>query len=185
MFLTDESYPVLNLEELEQRVVVLTKQAADFYRENALVCLSNQQHSTGCPILARFNDESYQFVLRWAGEVDAHMKRCYRDLVQATEYAACAIGLLLVENLTEFVGVEQAVRGSTVDYYLAYKDDDDDLPFNHAARLEVTGILAETEHNTIQKRINAKKRRHEPEQDLPTLVAVVEFGEPKAVLEEI
>ena len=133
----------------------------------------------------RYNDESYQFVLRWAGEVDTHMERCYRDLVQATEYAACAIGLLLVENLTEFVGVEQAVRGSTVDYYLADKYDDDDLPFNHAARLEVTGILAETEHNTIQKRINVKKRRHEPEQDLPTLVAVVEFGEPKAVLEEI
>lgn len=76
--------------------------------------------------------------------------------------------------------VQQAQKGTTVDYYLASKQGDDFLIFNNTARLEVSGILSETESNSVEDRIGDKRRRLKPDptSGLPTLISVVEFSQP-------
>lgn len=182
MLLAAES-PVLCLDNLRECVDAFTEEAAGFYKENAVVCLSDQGHCSGVEIGVEYDGVERCFGLEWEGIVDDRMARCYRDLVKAAEHGACAIALLLVGELTEFVAVEQAVRGNTVDYYLSRKEDRDELLFNQSARLEVSGILVETEYNTIPKRIGEKRRRLVPDENLPSIIVVVEFSQPMAVFE--
>ena len=72
-----------------------------------------------------------------------------------------------------------------IDYYLVKQNQGDDLIFNHAARLEVSGILTENEDNTVENRIRQKIRRLKPENDLPCLIVVVEFGRPWSKMVEV
>jgi len=182
---TDSAYPVLDLGELGARAPFLTPSAAGFYEENAVVCLVHNGHRSGTPLQVAAGGESSGIDLRWSEERAGTLHRCYADLVKATEFGACAIALLLIHELTPFVAVEQAMRGTTVDYYLAESATDDTLVFNRSARLEVSGILAAAKGNTVAARLDSKRHRHKPESDLPTLVAIVEFGLPQATLEEI
>jgi len=79
-------------------------------------------------------------------------------------------------------------KGNGIDYYLADRDTGDDLIFNRAAVLEVSGILEANESNTVERRIAAKRRRLREYAasptattvDLPTYICVVEFGRPHA-----
>lgn len=59
--------------------------------------------------------------------------------------------------------------------------DEDHLLFNHAGRLEVSGILTEIGSNTVEARIREKQNRLIAS-TLPTIVAVIEFGDPKSQL---
>jgi hypothetical protein len=122
----------------------------------------------------------------WSGDVTDQLKKAHADLVAATEYAACAIAFLLVQEFAQLTAVEQAARGTSVDYYLApFGDRDPMLIFNHTARLEVTGILCETEGNSVARRVRDKKNRLDPEGDLPTFITVVEFSQPWSQMVEI
>jgi hypothetical protein len=87
-----------------------------------------------------------------------------------------------INNLTEFTAIEQSNIGTTIDYYLAPQNQDNTLIFNHAARLEVSGILEENPDNTVDKRIGSKIRRLKPDPNgaLPTFILVVEFSQPHA-----
>ena len=67
----------------------------------------------------------------------------------------------------------------TIDYYLVPKDKQDDvLIFNHAARLEVSGILRQNEGNTVDQRLNRKIKRLKSATGMSTFIAIVEFGQP-------
>jgi hypothetical protein len=100
---------------------------------------------------------------------------------------ACAIALLIIPELTNLLAVEQSATGDGVDYYLSDPNSNDDLIFNHAAHLEVSGIFAETEANTVDRRIATKRRRiaklaassTSDTTELPTYICIVEFSHPK------
>jgi hypothetical protein len=141
-----------------------------------MICFDNQGHKSGVMLEVEYEETTHTFEVCWQGEVTEELKRSYRDLVQATNHAACTIALLLVRELTEFTTIEQAAIGTTVDYYLSPKDKDETLIFNHTARLEVSGILAENENNTVQSRVRSKIRRLKG--SLPTFIVVVEFSKP-------
>jgi len=167
----------LHLESLEDGIPVIPKQAAGFYKQSCMVCLDNQQHKSGVRLKVKHHDNSdAAFQVLWDDEVTDELRRAYADLVKATENAACGMALLIVREITDFTAIEQASRGTTIDYYLGYKKEIDDLIFNHAARLEVTGILQENESNTVDSRVKDKQRRLKP--GLPTLIIVVEFSYP-------
>ncbi|MBD3309540.1 hypothetical protein GF348_24385 [candidate division KSB3 bacterium] len=104
----------------------------------------------------------------------------HADLQEAVEFAACAVTFLVVPVLTELTTIRQAVRGTTVDYYLAPLDNEDSLIFNNAARLEISGILVENDNNSVENRIRGKLKRlkQDPSGALPTFISVVEFGQP-------
>ncbi len=108
------------------------------------------------------------------------MRLSHADLQEAVEFAACAITFLVVPELTELTTLRQAVKGTTVDYYLVRKDEDDLLIFNDAARLEISGILTENESNSVESRIRDKLKRLKPDPSgvLPTFISIVEFSQP-------
>lgn len=178
--MTADRVQSLTLESLGDRVPVITEEAVGFYKDNCMVCFENQGHTSGVRLEARWGDSCRVFEFHWSGQMTERLSRYYGALRRATENAACAIALLLVAELTRFTAVEQSSIGTTIDYYLACQDDlgGEDLIFNHTARLEVSGILKESAANTVDHRIREKLRRLNPEGDLPTLIAVVEFSRP-------
>ena len=168
----------LSLESLEQVPVV--RRTAPFYQEKCMVCLDSQGHRSGVTLSVRFKSSSTAFRICWSGQVTEQMSLSHADLQEAVEFAACAITFLLVPELTELTTIRQAVKGTTVDYYLAPKDRDDLLIFNDAARLEISGILVESENNSVESRIKGKLKRLKPDPGgaFSTLISVVEFSQP-------
>lgn len=117
--------------------------------------------------------------------VDDQLRKSYGDLKKATDAAACAIALFLVNDLTKYVAIEQSAIGSTIDYFLDLQGNDDILIFNHSARLEVSGILCENETNTVDNRIKQKRNRLKPGNSLPTIIIIVEFSQPWSKMVEV
>jgi hypothetical protein len=167
----------LTLESLEEIPVVM--EAAAFYKQNCMVCLDNQGHRSGVDLGVMYKGSNETCHVYWSGDVTDQLRRARADLVEAVKFAADAITFLLVQELTDFTTIEQATRGTTVDYYLAPKSQKDNLLiFNRAVRLEISGILAENEGNTVEGRVKKKLDRLKADEDLPTLITVVEFSRP-------
>jgi hypothetical protein len=168
----------VTLESLSDRIPVIPEEAVGFYKHNCMVCFQLQGHQSGVILKVLYKSTTTAFEIAWAGEITEQLLRAYRETTRATDFAACTIALILVRELTEFTAVEQSCIGTTIDYYLIPQRQNDDLIFNHAARLEVSGILAENEDNRVDDRIKQKVRRLKPEGDLPDFIAVVEFSKP-------
>jgi len=168
----------LSLESLPETVPVVTADAAGFYRENCIVCFDCNGHRSGVRLTVDYADSQLVYTIHWLGDVTNELRRNYGDLQRATDFAACAIALLLVPELTGLTAIRQASIGTTIDYYLAPQSQDDVLLFNDTARLEVSGILKENPSNTVDRRVKTKLRRLKPDRGLPAFVVVVEFSRP-------
>ena len=148
-----------------------------------MVCFHRCGHRSGVRLIVHYADAEEPVEICWEGEIDAQLLRSFEER-RATDNAACAIALLLMRELTEYTAIKQSPIGTTIDYYLTSKHRagelrNEDLIFNQVeARLEVSGILRETPENTVEHRINQKRRRLEREGDLPDLIVVVEFSKP-------
>jgi len=175
----------LALESLADRVPVIPQGAAGFYKQNCMICFHHNSHKSGVKLTANYRDSNPIYEICWSGEVTDQLVKCYADLRRSTDNAACAIALLLLEELTEFTGVEQARTGTTIDYYLTPQSQDNNLIFNRAARLEVSGILEENENNTIDGRIRKKLRRLDRKSDLPAFIIIVEFSQPRSKMVKV
>jgi hypothetical protein len=172
----------LVIESLGPEVSVIPKEAVGFYKHNCMVCFDEHGYESGVQLRVQHEGRNEVFEVSWDGVVTEEIRRAYRDQTKTVDFGACSIALLLVRRLTEFTAVEQSSIGTTVDYYLAPKTEDDTLIFNHAARLEVSGILQETKGNTVNGRIRRKIRRLKPDPQgyLPTFIIIVEFSQPSA-----
>ncbi len=168
----------LQLESLSDGVPVIPADAVAFYKHNCMVCLHHNGHGSPVLVSVEYEQQNTSFEIAWLGETTERLMQQYREPTSAVNFAACAIALMLVREMTEFTAVEQSAIGTTIDYYLSFQEQDDMLIFNHAARLEVSGILAESSQNTVDGRIREKLRRLKPEGSLPDIVAVVEFSRP-------
>jgi hypothetical protein len=174
---------LLDLDSLARGIPVINQDAAGFYKQNCMVCFQDQGHPSGVILSVDREGGSTSLGVHWRGSVNNQMRKAYGDLRKATEYAACAVALLLVRELTDFTAVEQAAIGTTVDYFLAPQVPDDTLIFNRAARLETSGILKEEGSNTVDRRAREKLQRLKPS-SIPTVIAIVEFGSPKSKMVE-
>jgi hypothetical protein len=168
----------LTLESLSVGIPVIPEEAVGFYKQNFMVCFYENGHKSGVSLTVSYDNLDSVFQIFWTGDITEDLLRAYRETKRCTDFAACAIALILVRELTEFTAVEQSCIGTTIDYYLIPQKQESDLIFNRAARLEVSGILSENEDNTVENRISRKIRRLKPEGDLPDLIAVVEFSKP-------
>ncbi len=170
---------ILDIESLAHGIPVLQPAMVAFYKQNCMVCFDSEHHVSGVRLEHYQNDDLHLFEVRWHGQVTEHLRRSYRDQNKTTDFAACAIALLLVRELTEYQAIEQSAVGTTIDYYLIPNDQHDDtLIFNHSAYLEVSGIRHETSTNTVAGRIKEKIQRLNTSEDLPVLIAIVEFSRP-------
>lgn len=174
----------LALESLGQRAKAVTPAAVPFYKEQCMVCFHKNGHRSGVNLHVSYEDSDDAFQIVWSGDVtDRMLNYAYVDKKKCIDFGACAIALLLVPELTSYQ-VERAsdANGSGIDYYLGLQGQDDDLIFNHAARLEVSGILQENKNNTVQQRVNEKKKRLSESSSIsdftPTYIIIVEFSRP-------
>jgi hypothetical protein len=90
-----------------------------------MICFDKHNHHSGVLLKVQYRHETTTFSVGWEGTVTEELRRAYRDQNRATDFAACAIALLLVPELTPFTAIEQSSVGTTVDYYLVPKDQDD------------------------------------------------------------
>jgi hypothetical protein len=101
----------------------------------------------------------------------------WNDLEETTEYAAYGIAILLIMEITAFTVIRRSRKGTGFDYWLGKKDD---LLFQDAARLEVSGML-KAEASAITARVKQKVQQTVPtDGTLPAYIVVVEFSNPVA-----
>jgi hypothetical protein len=174
----------LVLSELEKGVPALTPTLGKVMAECCAVCLDDQKHSKGVIFKVASDKEGKQaqdFVIQDWEIVTENLKRCWRDLNEATELAASGIAILLIIQLTEFTTVERAVRTTGIDYWLGTKEDAGQNIFSRHARLEISGLLSGTE-SQIRSRVRYKLKQAQQSDYsmLPAFIVVVEFGNPLA-----
>jgi hypothetical protein len=170
--------PILDLLELNEGCRALTRAAGQSLSEAAAVCLANQGHQAETTLQV-FGEYTVAMLLI-RSEVDERMRRCYNDLQEATEAAACAVAILLMRKLGGFTVVERSAKGLGVDYWLGGDARTEPLPFKKIARMEVSGILRGSD-NDIRARLAQKIKQLERVVDkLPAYVVVVELNRPEA-----
>jgi hypothetical protein len=120
-----------------------------------------------------------KFALRWPATSD-QIQREWGDPQEATENGAVGVAILLVASLTDYHIVHRSYKSTGIDYWLGLKND---LLFQHAARLEVSGIRV-GDDRLVESRVNAKLKQTErsKQSGLPAFVVVIEFGRPIAAL---
>jgi len=160
----------------------LTAAYGQMLAEAAAVCLEERQHQSGVR-LPRTGLMSEDLYVEWQPVLEQN-RRCYADLVQATEWGACGVGILVIQDVTRMVVVERSKKGTGFDYWLG-ESDYDGLPFQGSrARLEVSGLRSATTAEVLS-RIRQKKRQMEPTDGIaPGYVAIVEFSTPIACVEQ-
>jgi len=168
----------INLDNLNHYTPVISSEAVGFYKENCMVCFHHEGYKSGLQMTVVQGSTTHTLPVIWVGSVTEQMVRSYGDLSKAVDHAACALALSIIHHLTDFSAIEQSAIGTTIDYFLGLKENNDEtLIFNHKARLEVSGILKENSSNTVDRRIRSKLRRLSSS-DLPALIVVVEFSRP-------
>lgn len=168
----------LALNKLYENIPALTQPMACMFEEVSIFCLESQGHTTGTQMAVRGTYPA-EFIITWSYNTTNRAELCYTDNDDTTQWAACAISLLLIRELTQFTAVERTKKGPGIDYWLGDKDDLDDNFLAHKARLEVSGIRSGGDQE-ITKRLKQKIRQTDRSDDtnLPAFASVVEFSRP-------
>lgn len=170
----------LILEELKDVITLISPVQCDFFSENCIVALENNNKKSGC-ILSVEGDTNTQFCVVWAANVN---KAGYKEVRKIIEHAAEAISFYLCSKLTEFTVIEEAFIGTGIDYWLGYDETHENYDSKNfiRARLEISGINEETNTNSIDSRVKRKRFQTDKSDKtkLPGFISVVEFSTPKA-----
>ena len=167
--------PILFLSQLSTSCPALTPAAGLSIAEAASVCLAEQGHPRIFDLMVNSEKEQTYQVERL--EVTPQMRRCYNDDAEATEFGACAIAILAVQEMTNLAVIERSRKSTGFDYWLGTSEP---LPFQRKARLEVSGIRMGNK-SMIEVRIGQKVRQVERYPNaLPIYIVVVEFSQPIA-----
>lgn len=180
----------LILEDLDSILPAITPVGSAYFQENCVVCFDHQGHASGVTLDLKANGSEIPVQIYWARLVTDQMRTAYADQNQRVGIGACAVGLLIVSNFTEYDAVTPSATGNGIDYHLVKRTSKSDLIFNESAMLEVSGIQASNSSNSVESRINEKRRRLRRIRgsstsitpDPPTLICVVDFGRPASTL---
>ncbi len=164
----------LDLNDLRDGLPALTSSLGGAFAEAGAVCLESEGHELGVAIVVS-GDFDERFQLYWPS-VDDQARKCHNDPQEATERGACGIAILLIRTLTEFTVVERSFKSTGIDYWLGHEDDA--LPFQNKARLEVSGIRNGASQ-VVERRVRQKLLQTAPSDGpLPAFIVVVEFSNP-------
>ena len=171
----------LDLDTLNEGIPVISVAVGSFLAEAAKVCLVAQGHQPGVKLKVE-GDFTAEFEIHWSGEPDEIIRRSWTDLRDAAEFGAVAIAILAMFELTKYNFAERVTQGFGFDYWLAFFERDE---WKYAetkkdAKLEVSGILKSSQHNTLSMRVYKKSQQilTSQAQGEKLFVAVVEFGTP-------
>ena len=173
---------MLDLNDLSRGLPAITPSWGATLAEMAGVCLESQGHEQGAQLrIIGYTQNSY--TLSWP-DINYQTLQTWRDLQEATQFGATAIAVLLGKVEVGYSVVERSVKGTGIDYWMG--DESDGPPFQHKARLEISGILrVDGDSRTVRRRVSARVREKLKQTDpsdglIPAYVIVVEFGSPIA-----
>ena len=171
-----------DLSEIIQDFPGVTIKQTAHHAEACLVCLDNQNHSSGT-LIDISGDLNFPIILSWSDAVDEKLVRSWGDLQEATEYGATALAILIVKEYSDYTIIERSAKGPGFDYFLLEEDiyDENELFPQASSRLEVSGILKATKDNEIRARVREKLKQTKKSENtkMSALVIVTEFSRPE------
>lgn len=179
-FRSDAPVTSIDLRLLRSGTPGITPAFGEALAQAAVVCLEDQDHTTGTPISVD-GDYTVELSLIWE-PATSQVRRCWADYDVATEHGAYGVAAVLVGSLTDLTIVERSRRGSGFDYWLGRQSADasDSTLFQHKARLEVSGIRAGTERDVAERMRRKVIQTTRSDGQFPAIVVVVEFSSPRS-----
>lgn len=166
----------LVITKLEQGLPAITPAFGATLAEACAVCLTDQGHTQGVELKVK-GEFTAVFKLYWQ-EVTDQMLRCWNDSEYTTEQAAYGVAFLVIQELTDYTVIERSRKGTGFDYWLGKKAQTNELPFQNAVRLEVSGIR-KGDDSRVKARVKLKVEQVSPTDGaLPAYILVVEFSNP-------
>ena len=174
----------LHLDILKEGLPGITVAAGNFMHEALLVALVKNNHHSGVILKVEGVIEE-EIALVWKESPNKNIIKAWVNDANIAHHASLGLTLLLMFKLAGFQSFEVASYGTGVDYWMNKKIDDSKV-FHKEARLEVSGIFKETSSNTIQMRLNLKKKqvRKSDNSNTSAWIAVVAFNIPKSKIEK-
>jgi hypothetical protein len=170
---------VIDLQDIKKGFPGISLALCNSYYEACMVCLHRSNHRNFV-LLNLGGDTQADIVLNWDDYFDDQIDRSWQDQTFCTDHGAVCLSAMLVKKCTDYTIIERARIGTGVDYWLSKKDDD---LFHKSARLEISGILKESESNTVTQRFKIKKKQTNQSDAtrLPVYISIIEFSNPKAI----
>lgn len=172
----------INLDKLG-KLIRLPDGKAAYYMEACVWCMDQNKHKNGVKLELQFDSKTFTYPVFWPDEtIDIEKIRNYYNIDDALPYGAEIIAIFVTLNHSEFSSLKRSVRKTGIDYWLSDDKSDQNLPFQNAGRLEISGILKQNEENTISKRIRVKLKQTNQSDgtSFPVYVVVVAFDQPCA-----
>ncbi|TAE25961.1 MAG: hypothetical protein EAZ92_11415 [Candidatus Kapaibacterium sp.] len=169
---------ILNINDIKNGLPGITPVAGAFLHEGCVVCLAHQNHNGAGTTFPVSGDAAKNYTLVWTDIYSEELDRAWKDQIDATEYGAVCLAVLLALKLTKYTIIEKSVRKTGFDYWLGDKDD---ILFQKKARLEISGIF-QGNKTELNRRYNIKLQQTNLSDNLrlPAYIGVVEFGRPTA-----
>ena len=176
----------INVDKLKKGISGLTNAIGAYLHESVLVALTQSGHQSGVTLQVTGTYEK-EVKLFWEHSPSSKILRYWKNDSSIANYAAVGLALLLVSELTSYQSFEIASFGTGVDYWMnTERNASETKYFVREARLEISGILKETKSNTVNMRLNLKKKQVKKSDNSNTSawIAVIEFSTPKSKLEK-
>lgn len=176
----------INVDKLKKGITGITLAASNYYHEALLVALIQSGHQSEIVLkLEGTFEEEIQLI--WKSKISLSILRAWQNKIDVANFAAVGLALLLINELTKFKSFETGNIGTGIDYWMSHKKDISELgTFSREARLEISGILKETKSNSVNMRLNLKKKQVKKSDDsnISAWIAIVEFSTPKSKIEK-
>ena len=150
----------IDLDKLKTGIPVISKKIGAFLAEAAAICLHLNGYKSGVKLKVQGEIEEI-LTIEWNDKITDDVLNSWNDAKEATEFGATALAILLLLEYTDFTYVTRAYQGTGIDYWLGTGEYTKEmLPIsNRKGRLEISGILKESKSNTVNMRINQKKKQ--------------------------
>lgn len=173
----------LKLDILQKGLPGITPIMGAYYMEAAIVSLMKNGHTSGV-ILAVNGDYKLSCEISWEVPVDNNIINSWKEEKVSTAHGAVGIALCLLLELFDYTTFEEGIYGTGIDFWLGKGElaNNQVSFFQREARVEISGIFKETKENSINMRVNKKKKQisSSDKTKLDGWVIVVEFETPKS-----
>ena len=128
-----------------------------FFKNPADGRSSQAGHQNGIELDLSFDRKTYIHPSSWPEDIiNIERIRNHYNVDDALPFGTEAIALFICTTHTSYDDLQRSTRKTGIDYWLGHKSADPDHPFQQSGRLEISGILNESETNTVDKRIREK-----------------------------
>jgi hypothetical protein len=175
---------LLSLDDLDIKPGCISKSFRVMCAEACVMTLYELSHRSG-ETLQVSGLKNQRFQLVWSDKITQEMRNTWTEQNFTTDQAAVAMSFLLMPKLTDFSVIHRSRKGTGFDYWVAPSGTkcDEALPFDRAARLEISGIYRGS-NGDIQKRVQQKieQTKQSDGTRLPAYVIVIEFSKLNSTL---